>query len=350
MYKKPFLIAGPCSAETENQVLETAKSLKHIQPDYFRAGIWKPRTRPGEFEGVGASGLEWLNKVQSEIGLKVATEVAKPEHVEAALNAKIDLVWIGARTTTNPFSVQELAEALSGVDIPVMVKNPVNPDLKLWIGAIERLSKSGIYSISAIHRGFSVYEKTLYRNNPNWQIPIDFMHEMPQIPIICDPSHIGGRRELLYDIAQKAMDLKYAGLMIETHFQPVHAWTDTKQQVDANLLSELLNKLKIRNHNEIEDSEILEFRAQLQTLDEDIIHLLRERKKVSELIGVFKKEHNLAVLQSSQYEETLKNNVLKAVESNLAKDFSIALFKLIHEESIHIQSEILKTDKKRETN
>ena len=349
MYKKPFLIAGPCSAETENQVLETAKSLKHIQPDYFRAGIWKPRTRPGEFEGVGTSGLAWLNKVQSEVGLKVATEVAKPEHVEAALHAKIDLLWIGARTTTNPFSVQELAEALSGVDIPIMVKNPVNPDLKLWIGAIERFSKSGIKAISAIHRGFSVYEKTLYRNNPNWQIPIDFMHEMPQIPLICDPSHIGGRRELLYDIAQKAMDLKYAGLMIETHFQPGYAWTDSKQQVDANLLSELLDKLKIRNHNEIEGAEIKEFRAQLQALDEDIIHLLRERMKISETIGNFKKEHNLAVLQSSQWEETLKKNVNKAIASNLAKDFSTSLFKLIHEESIHIQSEILKSDKKRET-
>ena len=348
MYKKPFLISGPCSAETENQVLETAKSLKRIQPDYFRAGIWKPRTRPGEFEGVGNSGLAWLNKVQSEVGLKVATEVAKPEHVEAALKANIDLFWIGARTTTNPFSVQELAEALSGVDIPIMVKNPVNPDLKLWIGAIERFSKSGIKSISAIHRGFSVYEKTLYRNNPNWQIPIDFMHELPQIPLICDPSHIGGRRELLYDIAQKAMDLKYHGLMLETHFQPDKAWTDSKQQIDAEDLNILLNKLKIRNHNEIEDADIQEFRAQLQALDEDLIQLLHERMKISETIGVYKKKHNLAVLQSSQWEETLKNNVRKATQSNLDQDFSTSLFKLIHEESIHIQSEILKSDKKRE--
>ena len=348
MYKKPFLIAGPCSAETEDQVLETAKSLLKIQPDYFRAGIWKPRTRPGEFEGVGNSGLAWLNKVQSEVGLKVATEVAKPEHVEAALKANIDLFWIGARTTTNPFSVQELAEVLSGVDIPIMVKNPVNPDLKLWIGAIERLSKSGIKSISAIHRGFSVYEKTLYRNNPNWQIPIDFMHELPQIPLICDPSHIGGRRELLYDIAQKAMDLKYHGLMLETHFQPDKAWTDSKQQIDAEDLNILLNKLKIRNHNEIEDADIQEFRAQLQALDEDLIHLLHERMKISETIGVYKKKHNLAVLQSSQWEETLKNNVRKATQSNLAQDFSTSLFKLIHEESIHIQSEILKSDKKHE--
>jgi chorismate mutase len=348
MYKKPFLIAGPCSAETEKQVMETAKSLVQCKPDYFRAGIWKPRTRPGEFEGIGNIGLEWLKRVKTEVGLKVATEVAKPEHVESALKANIDLLWIGARTTTNPFSVQELGEALAGVDVPIMVKNPVNPDLKLWIGAVERLAKSGIKTISAIHRGFSVYEKTFYRNNPNWQIPIDFMHELPQIPLICDPSHIGGRRELLYDIAQKAMDLKYHGLMIETHFNPDKAWTDSKQQIDAAALAELLNKLKIRNHHEIENSDITEFRAQLQALDEDIIHLLRERMKISETIGLYKKEHNLAVLQSSQWEETLKKNVGKAIESNLAHDFSTSLFKLIHEESIHIQSEILKSDRKRE--
>ncbi|MEY4573408.1 MAG: 3-deoxy-7-phosphoheptulonate synthase [Bacteroidota bacterium] len=350
MYEKPFLIAGPCSAETENQVFETAKSLLNIHPDYFRAGIWKPRTRPSEFEGVGNVGLNWLRKVKTELGLKVATEVAKPEHVEAALDAQIDMLWIGARTTTNPFSVQELAEALTGVNVPIMVKNPVNPDLKLWIGAIERFSKRGIQSISAIHRGFSVYEKTLYRNNPNWQIPIDLMHEMPDLKLICDPSHIGGRREILYDIAQKAMDLKYHGLMLETHYNPTEAWTDAKQQVDAKGLYDLLNKLKIRNHREIEEAVIKEYRAQLHAMDEDLIQLLRERMKISEEIGNFKKEHNLAVLQSSQWEETLKKNVNKAVESSLSEDFSTALFKLIHEESIHIQSEILNPEKNRETN
>lgn len=350
MNNKPFLIAGPCSAETENQVFDTAKSLVTIQPDYFRAGIWKPRTRPGEFEGVGNIGLEWLRKVKTELGLKVATEVAKPEHVEAALEAKIDLLWIGARTTTNPFSVQELAEALTGVTVPIMVKNPVNPDLKLWIGAIERFSKRGIQSISAIHRGFSVYEKTLYRNNPNWQIPIDLMQEMPDLELICDPSHIGGKREILYDIAQKAMDLKYHGLMLETHYNPTEAWTDGKQQLDANGLEDLINKLKIRNHREIEESVIKEFRAQLHAMDEDLIQLLRERMKISMAIGNFKKEHNLAVLQSSQWEETLKKNVNKAVELSLSEDFSTALFKLIHEESIHIQSEILNPEKNRETN
>lgn len=341
MEQKPFLIAGPCSAETEKQVLDTAKSLKELQPDYFRAGIWKPRTRPGEFEGAGNKGLLWLQKVQSEVGLKVATEVAKPEHVEAALKAGIDMLWIGARTTTNPFSVQELAESLTGVDVPIMVKNPVNPDLKLWIGAIERMQKCNVRSISAIHRGVSVYEKTRFRNNPNWQIPIDLKHEMPELQLICDPSHIGGRTAILFEIAQKAMDLKFDGLMLETHISPSEAWTDAKQQITASQLSDLLQKLKIRNHKEIEEAEIISFRSSLSVLDDSIIQLLHERMKVSATIGNFKKTHNLAVLQSNQWEESLRKNVQKAMNAELSEEFSTTLFKLIHQESIHIQSTIL---------
>ena len=341
MNQKPFLITGPCSAETEQQVLETARSLQPLQPNYFRAGIWKPRTRPGEFEGAGNIGLEWLKKVQSEVGLKVATEVAKPEHVEAALKAGIDLLWVGARTSTNPFSVQELAESLAGVDIPIMVKNPVNPDLKLWIGAIERFYKCNVNSISAIHRGFSVYEKTRFRNNPNWQIPIDLKHEMPQIQLICDPSHIGGRTAILFEIAQKAMDLKFDGLMIESHCAPAQAWTDSKQQIDAVELSALLKKLTIRNFHEIEEAELIAFRSSLSELDDAIIQLLHERMQVSATIGNFKKEHNLAVLQSNQWEESLRKNVTKAILADLSEEFSTTLFKLIHQESIHIQSTIL---------
>jgi chorismate mutase len=341
MEQKPFLIAGPCSAETEKQVLDTAKSLKELQPDYFRAGIWKPRTRPGEFEGAGNAGLLWLQKVQSEVGLKVATEVAKPEHVEAALKAGIDMLWIGARTTTNPFSVQELAESLTGVDVPIMVKNPVNPDLKLWIGAIERMQKCNVRSISAIHRGFSVYEKIRFRNNPNWQIPIDLKHEMPELQLICDPSHIGGRTAILFEIAQKAMDLKFEGLMLETHISPSEAWTDAKQQITASQLVDLLQKLKIRNHKEIEEAEIISFRSSLSVIDDSIIQLLHERMKVSATIGNYKKTHNLAVLQSNQWEESLRKNVQKAMISELSEEFSTTLFKLIHQESIHIQSTIL---------
>ena len=256
------LIAGPCSAETREQVLKTAEGLSALPLDYFRAGIWKPRTRPGEFEGVGNTAIPWLQEVKSQFGLKISTEVAKAEHVEAVLKAGFDMIWIGARSTANPFTVQEIADALKGVNIPVMVKNPTNPDLKLWIGAIERVEKAGIKEISAIHRGFSVYEKTLYRNNPNWQIPIDLKQELPTIPLICDPSHIGGRDYLLLEIAQRAFDLRYDGLMIETHCSPKDAWTDAKQQITPAELSTLLNSLKVRGRQEIEEEEIIQLRSQ----------------------------------------------------------------------------------------
>jgi chorismate mutase len=335
-----ILIAGPCSAETREQVLKTAEGLSVLPLDYYRAGIWKPRTRPGEFEGIGNDAIPWLLEVKEKYGLKICTEVAKAEHVEAVLKAGFDMVWIGARSTANPFTVQEIADALEGVDIPVMVKNPTNPDLKLWLGAIERIEKVGIKQISAIHRGFSVYEKTIYRNNPNWQIPIDLKQELPNIPLICDPSHIGGKSELLQSIAQKAFDLKYDGLMIETHCNPSVAWTDARQQITPKQLNELLTNLKVRNRQEIEASEIIEFRSEITNKDEEIIRLLQERMHISEKIGKFKRDKNTVILQSSRWEELLKINLEKAIKANLSQDFSNELFKLIHQESIRIQAEI----------
>jgi chorismate mutase len=345
--KPSTLIAGPCSAETREQVLKTAEGLSTLPLDYYRAGIWKPRTRPGEFEGVGNEAIPWLQEVKSQFGLKISTEVAKAEHVEAVLKAGFDMIWIGARSTANPFTVQEIADALKGVNIPVMVKNPTNPDLKLWIGAIERVEKAGINEISAIHRGFSVYEKTLYRNNPNWQIPIDLKQELPTIPLICDPSHIGGRDYLLLEIAQRAFDLRYDGLMIETHCSPKDAWTDAKQQITPAELSMLLNSLKVRGRQEIEEAEIIELRSQLTSKDEEIIRNLRERMDVSKLIGSYKKDRNIAILQNSQWEESLRKNLERAKNADLSPQFSNDLFRLIHQESIRIQAEIL-SEKKNE--
>lgn len=345
--KPSILIAGPCSAETREQVLQTGEGLSALPLDYYRAGIWKPRTRPGEFEGVGNEAIPWLQEVKSQFGLKISTEVAKAEHVEAVLKAGFDMIWIGARSTANPFTVQEIADALKGVNIPVMVKNPTNPDLKLWIGAIERVEKAGIKEISAIHRGFSVYEKTLYRNNPNWQIPIDLKQELPFIPLICDPSHIGGRDYLLLEIAQRAFDLKYDGLMIETHCSPKEAWTDAKQQITPADLSILLNSLTVRGRQEIEEAEIIELRSQLTSKDEEIIRNLRERMDVSKLIGSYKKDRNIAILQNSQWEESLRKNLERAKNAALSPQFSNDLFRLIHQESIRIQAEIL-SEKKNE--
>ena len=339
------LIAGPCSAETREQVLKTAEGLSALPLDYYRAGIWKPRTRPGEFEGVGNEAIPWLQEVKNQFGLKISTEVAKAEHVESVLKAGFDMIWIGARSTANPFTVQEIADSLKGVNIPVMVKNPTNPDLKLWIGAIERVEKVGIKEISAIHRGFSVYEKTLYRNNPNWQIPIDLKQELPKIPLICDPSHIGGRDYLLLEIAQRAFDLRYDGLMIETHCSPKDAWTDAKQQITPAELSTLLNSLKVRGRQEIEEEEIIQLRSQLTSKDEEIIQILRERMDVSSLIGSYKKQHNIAILQNSQWEESLRKNLERAKNADLSPQFSNDLFRLIHQESIRIQAEILSEKK-----
>ncbi len=335
------LIAGPCSAETQAQVLQTAEGLKDLPLSYFRAGIWKPRTQPGAFEGIGDIGLTWLVAVRKQFGFKICTEVATAEHVKAASAAQLDMLWIGARSTVNPFTVQELAEALQDTGIPVMVKNPINPDLKLWLGAIERLERHNVKVIGAIHRGFSVYQKTKYRNNPHWQIAIDLKQARPDIPLIMDPSHIGGRAALIAPLAQQALDLHYNGLMIETHHDPTVALTDAKQQLTPNALKELLLNLKPRSQNERAQNELAELRDKLSLIDEGLLELLQERMELSRQIGVFKRNHNSPILQVQRWEETLKTTIEKALNAGLSPEFAEHFIKMLHEESIRIQLALL---------
>jgi chorismate mutase len=336
----PLLISGPCSAETQAQVLATAEALVGLPLSYFRAGIWKPRTQPGAFEGVGESGLQWLQEVRAQYGFKICTEVATAEHVELAKKYALDMVWIGARSTVNPFTVQELAEALQGSQIPVMVKNPVNPDLKLWLGAIERLERHGIQVLGAIHRGFSVYEKTNYRNNPHWQIAIDLKQERPMLQLIMDPSHIGGRANLIQPLAQQALDLNYDGLMIESHIDPTAAWTDAKQQITPEALKEIFAGLEPRNPAAIQANALAQFREQLSFIDESLINLLQQRMSISKEIGIYKRQHNQHILQAQRWEETLKANLQKAVDSGLSEEFAKQMIKMLHEESLRIQMAI----------
>mgnify|MGYP000014354331 FL=1 len=335
------LILGPCSAETHSQVLQTAEGLQGLPLSYFRAGIWKPRTQPGAFEGIGDIGLEWLVDVRNTYGYKICTEVATAEHVKAVITHQIDMVWIGARSTVNPFTVQEIAEALQGSGIPVMVKNPVNPDLKLWIGAIERLERHDIKVIGAIHRGFSVYQKTKYRNNPHWQIAIDFKQERPDIPLIMDPSHIGGRAALIAPLAQQALDLHYDGLMIETHCDPSAALTDAKQQISPAELHDLFMALEPRSQNERIEHDLSELRDKLSIVDDALIELLQERMALSKQIGIFKRTHNTPILQVQRWEETLKTSVEKGLLSGLSQEFTEQFIKMLHEESIRIQLALL---------
>jgi len=335
------LIAGPCSAETQAQVLQTAEGLKDLPLSYFRAGIWKPRTQPGAFEGIGDIGLTWLVAVRKQFGFKICTEVATAEHVKAASAAQLDMLWIGARSTVNPFTVQELAEALQDTGIPVMVKNPINPDLKLWLGAIERLERHNVKVIGAIHRGFSVYQKTKYRNNPHWQIAIDLKQARPDIPLIMDPSHIGGRAALIAPLAQQALDLHYNGLMIETPHDPTVALTDAKQQLTPNALKELLLNLKPRSQNERAQNELAELRDKLSLIDEGLLELLQERMELSRQIGVFKRNHNSPILQVQRWEETLKTTIEKALNAGLSPEFAEHFIKMLHEESIRIQLALL---------
>lgn len=341
--EKPLLIAGPCSAESRTQLLQTAAALKELNIAYFRAGIWKPRTRPGAFEGVGIIGLEWLQEVKKTYQLPVCTEVANVKHVYEALKAGIDMLWIGARTSTNPFAVQEIAEALKGVDIPVMVKNPINPDLKLWIGAMERLQKCGIQHLAAIHRGFSIYEKINYRNQPKWQIAVDLQREYPDMLMICDPSHIGGQQEYVLPIAQKALDLNFDGLMIETHHNPTEAWTDAQQQISPSQLHWILDQLVVREQTSSRraEEELEELRATIQNLDEELIKLLSTRMSISEKIGAYKKSNNMTILQHAQWEKLLQRNMKHAQQAKIEKEFTTKLFKLIHQESINVQEKIL---------
>ena len=341
----PLVIAGPCSAETEEQVVTIAHELAKTKATIFRAGVWKPRTRPGNFEGIGALALPWLQRVKKETGLLIAIEVANANHVKLALEHNVDILWIGARTTVNPFAVQEIADALENTDKIVMVKNPINPDLELWIGAIERLQKANIKNIGAIHRGFSTYQKTKYRNNPNWQIAIDFKNRMPEIPLINDPSHICGNRENIFDVSQMALDLQFDGLMIETHNNPDKAWSDAKQQITPTRLNEIITDLTVRKTS-FEKKEAIEklsiLREQITEIDNELIHILSQRMEISHKIGAAKKQQNVAVLQPNRWNEVLKESVAKGKEKGLSNHFMEKIYKAIHQESIKIQEEVLK--------
>jgi len=341
----PLVIAGPCSAETEDQVIEIAHELKNTKATIFRAGVWKPRTRPGNFEGIGALALPWLQRVKKETGLLIAIEVANANHVKLALEYDVDILWIGARTTVNPFAVQEIADALKNTNKIVLVKNPINPDLELWIGAIERLQAVNIKNIGAIHRGFSTYQKTKYRNNPNWQIAIDFKDRLPNIPLINDPSHICGNRENLFDVSQMALDLQFDGLMIETHTNPDKAWSDAKQQITPIRLNELITDLIVRKAQfEEKDAlkELNDLRKQINTIDSQLISLLSDRMSVSKKIGQTKKEKNVSVLQPNRWNEILEKRIKEGKLLGLNNSFMEKIYKAIHQASIKIQEEVLK--------
>lgn len=338
--ERPFVIAGPCSAETEEQVMTTARQLASKGCHIFRAGVWKPRTKPGGFEGNGEEALPWMKRVKEETGMAITTEVATPEHVELALKYGIDILWIGARTTANPFAMQAIADSIRGMDIPVFVKNPVNPDLELWIGAMERINQAGIKRIAAVHRGFSSYEKKIYRNQPMWQIPIELRRRIPDLPIICDPSHIGGSREFIAPLCQQAMDLGFDGLIVETHCDPDKAWSDAKQQVTPEVLDYILSLLIIRNKT-VTTEGINELRKQIDELDNNLMDLLSKRMRVSREIGQYKKEHNMTVLQTSRYNEILDKRGAQGSLYGMDAKFIKEIFEAIHEESVRQQIEII---------
>jgi chorismate mutase len=340
----PLVIAGPCSAETEDQVLKIAHELKNSDVSIFRAGIWKPRTRPGGFEGVGEIGLKWLEKAKAETGLLMAIEVANATHVKLALEHDIDVLWIGARTTVNPFAVQEIADALNGTDKIVLVKNPVNPDLALWIGGVERLYKANIKKLGVIHRGFSTYEKTKYRNNPEWQIAIDFQSKFPDLPLICDPSHITGNRNMIQEVSQQALDLNYDGLIIETHIDPDNAWSDAAQQVTPTVLKQIFEDLKVRKESDSTDDftrNMNKKRTQIDEYDAKLLEILGKRMKIADEIGLLKKEKNVAILQNKRWNEILGKMILDGEEKGLSEEFILKLFKAIHQESISHQEKII---------
>lgn len=338
--EKLTVIAGPCSAETEEQVIETARQLAYKGCHIFRAGVWKPRTKPGGFEGNGEAALPWLKRVKEETGMLTSTEVATPEHVELALKYDIDILWVGARTSANPFAMQAIADSLQGVDIPVLVKNPVNPDLELWIGAMERINQAGVKRIAAIHRGFSSYDKKIYRNLPMWQIPIELRRRIPELPIFCDPSHIGGRRELIAPLCQQAMDLGFDGLIIECHCDPDKAWSDAKQQITPDILDYILGLLVIRDQS-VTTEGISALRKQIDDLDNQLMELLSKRMRVCREIGHYKKEHNMTVLQTSRYNEILNKRGAQGSLCGMDPNFIKTIFEAVHEESVRQQIEII---------
>ena len=338
--ERPVVIAGPCSAETEEQVMTTATELASKGCRIFRAGVWKPRTKPGGFEGNGETALPWMKQVKEETGMLVATEVATPEHVELALKYGVDVLWVGARTTANPFAMQALADSLKGVDVPVLVKNPVNPDLELWIGAMERINQAGVKRMGAIHRGFSSYDKKIYRNLPMWQIPIELHRRIPELPIFCDPSHIGGRRELVAPLCQQAMDLGFEGLIVESHCDPDKAWSDAKQQVTPEVCDYIVGMLVARD-NTFTTENIKLLRQQIDNIDNELVELLAKRMRVCREIGQYKKEHNIQVLQTGRYNEILDKRGVQGSLTGMSSDFIKQVFEHIHEESVRQQLEIV---------
>ena len=340
----PLLIAGPCSAETQEQVLEIAHQLKDTDTTVLRAGIWKPRTRPGNFEGVGEIGLKWLQRAKQETGLLTTTEVANASHVDLALKHDVDILWVGARTTVSPFMVQEIAEALRGTGKTVLVKNPVNPDLALWLGAVERFYKVGLKNLAAVHRGFSSYEKQTYRNNPEWQIPIDLQNEFPDLPLILDPSHIAGKRNLIFDLCQTALDLNYDGIMVETHHDPDNAWSDAKQQITPEVLKSMLDSMHWRKEtvqNEDFQSALEAMRQQINQLDDELLQVLSTRMKVAQKIGEYKKNNDITILQTNRWNEILERAVAKGNVLGLSDDFITKYMDAVHMESIQQQNKIM---------
>ena len=338
--ERPFVIAGPCSAETEEQVMTTALQLASKGCHMFRAGIWKPRTKPGGFEGNGEVALPWMEQVKKETGMLTATEVATPEHVELALKYGIDILWIGARTTANPFAVQAIADSLKGIDVPVLVKNPVNPDLELWIGALERINGAGIKRLGAIHRGFSSYDKKIYRNLPMWQIPIELSRRIPGLPIVNDPSHIGGRRDLIAPLCQQAMDLGMDGLIVESHCNPDKAWSDASQQVTPDILDFILSILVIRKETQTTEN-ITALRKQIDEIDNSLIDILSKRMRISREIGQYKKEHGMTILQTARYSEILDKRGAQASLLGIDPECIKKIFEAIHEESVNQQMKII---------
>ncbi|MDD4922584.1 MAG: bifunctional 3-deoxy-7-phosphoheptulonate synthase/chorismate mutase type II [Bacteroidales bacterium] len=338
--KRPIVIAGPCSAETEEQVMTTAKQLADRGIKIFRAGIWKPRTRPGAFEGVGSEGLKWLQRVQKELGMYTATEVATAKHVAEAIKYGVDILWIGARTSANPFAMQEIADALEGCDKPVLIKNPVNPDLDLWIGAIERVYQAGVRKIGVIHRGFSSSDKKIYRNVPQWHIPIELRRRYPTLPMFCDPSHIGGKRELIAPISQQSMDMNFDGLIIESHCDPDCAWSDKDQQVTPDILDYIINLLVIRDVQQTTEN-LSELRKQIDEIDDELVETIAKRMRISREIGTYKKEHNMQVLQAARYSEILEGRINQAVKFGIDGDCMQKILEAIHEESVRQQIEII---------
>lgn len=338
--RRPLVIAGPCSAETEEQVLATGRQLASKGVKVFRAGVWKPRTKPGGFEGMGAEALPWMQRVKEETGMLLATEVATPKHVEASLKAGIDLLWVGARTTANPFAVQELADSLRGVDVPVLVKNPVNPDLELWIGALLRLNGAGVKRLGAIHRGFSSIDQKIFRNLPIWHIPIELHRRYPNLPIVCDPSHIGGCRDLIAPLCQQAMDMGFEGLIVESHCNPDKAWSDASQQVTPDVLDFILGRLTVRDNAEMTES-LASLRRQIDEMDDTLMNLLTKRMRVSREIAQYKKAHAMAVVQNSRYTEILEKRGAQGALCGMSPEFVKRIYEAIHEESVRLQTEII---------